>query len=91
MSRSSPSTMSLHSPESGTAHIFVGAGGGPSVLLMAGARTEEEQLLYPVSDLAAQYGASVEEETTDPDQAYARFGPPKLARPPSWASLPWAR
>jgi uncharacterized cupin superfamily protein len=79
----------FHCP-AGTAHIFVGAGDGPSVILMAGARTEEEQLLYPISDLAAQYGASVEEETIDPDQAYARFGPPKLERPPSWARLPWA-
>lgn len=79
----------FHSP-AGTAHVFVGAGDGPAVILMAGARTDDEQLLYPVSEVAAKYGASVEEETTDPDQAYARFGPPKLERPPSWAGLPWA-
>lgn len=79
----------FHSP-AGTAHVFVGAGDGPCVIVMTGARTEDEQLLYPVSDLAAQYGASVEEETTDPEQAYAPFGEPKLARPASWASLPWA-
>lgn len=78
----------FHSPP-GTAHVFVGAGDAPAVILMAGARTEDEQLLYPVSEAAAQYGASVEEETTDPDQAYAPFGPPKLERPPSWAGLPW--
>lgn len=79
----------FHCP-AGTAHVFVGAGNGPCVILMAGARTEDEGLLYPVSDLSAQYGASVEEETADPDQAYASWGPPKLARPASWASLPWA-
>ena len=28
---------------------------------------------YPVSELAAQHNASAEEETSDPDVAYARF------------------
>lgn len=79
----------FHSP-AGTAHVLVGAGDGPCVTLTAGARTEDEQVLYPVSDRAAQYGASVPEETTDPGQAYAPFGSPRLARPPSWADLPWA-
>ncbi len=79
----------FHCP-AGTPHIFVGAGDGPCVILMAGARTEHEGLFYPVSVLAAQYGASVDEETSDPDHAYARFGPPRLARPASWDSLPWA-
>ena len=32
---------------------------------MVGARTEDEQLLYPVSDLAGRYGASAEKETPD--------------------------
>ena len=54
----------FHSP-AGTEHIFVGAGDGPCVILMAGARSEDEQLLYPVSELAARYGASAEEETSD--------------------------
>ena len=60
----------FHSP-AGTEHIFVGTGNGPCVILMAGARSEDTQLLYPVSELAARYGASAEEETTDPKQAYA--------------------
>ena len=54
----------FHSP-AGTEHIFVGAGDGPCVILMAGARLENEQLHYPVSELAARYGASVKEETSD--------------------------
>ena len=57
----------FHSP-AGTEHIFVGAGDGPCVILMAGARLESEQLHYPVSELAARYGASVEEETSDFEQ-----------------------
>jgi uncharacterized cupin superfamily protein len=80
----------FHSP-AGTEHIFVGAGDGPCVILMAGARSEDEQLRYPVSELAARYGASVEEETSDPDQAYVgRFEPSRRERPSYWDSLPWA-
>jgi uncharacterized cupin superfamily protein len=72
-----------------TEHAFVGAGEGPCVILMAGARSSPD-VRYPVSELAARAGASVAEETSDPRQAYAtaeRFG---RERPPSWARLPWA-
>lgn len=79
----------FHCP-AGTEHVFVGAGDGPCVILMAGARSEDEQLLYPVSELAARYGASAEEETPDPAQAYARFQRPQRGRPAYWDSLPWA-
>src|ERR671936_919810 len=48
-----------------TPHIFVGAGDAPCVILMAGARSEDQQVLYPVSDLAARYGASAGKETSD--------------------------
>jgi uncharacterized cupin superfamily protein len=79
----------FHCP-AGTQHVFVGAGDEPCVVLMAGARTPDEQLLYPKSELAARYGASAEEETPDPRQAYARFERPKPERPSYWARLPWA-
>lgn len=36
----------FHCP-AGTEHIFVGAGDGPCVILTVGARSEQEQLLYP--------------------------------------------
>lgn len=78
----------FHCP-AGTEHVFVGAGDGPCVILMVGARSEDEQLLYPVSELAARYGASVERETSDPDEAYAPHGEGRLERPPSWDRLPW--
>jgi uncharacterized cupin superfamily protein len=78
----------FHCP-AGTEHIFVGAGDGPSVILMVGARSDEERLLYPVSELAARYGASVEEETPDPEQAYAGWEEHRLGRPASWERLPW--
>jgi len=79
----------FHCP-AGTEHVFVGAGDGPCVILMAGARSEDEQLLYPVSELAARYGASAEEETPDPGQAYAPFERPQRGRPSYWDLLPWA-
>jgi hypothetical protein len=57
---------------------------------MAGARLDDEQLHYPVSELAARYGASVEEETTDFEQVYVRFEPSRRERPSYWDQLPWA-
>jgi len=79
----------VHCPP-GTHHIFVGAGDGPCAILMVGARLEHEELHYPVSELAARYGASVEEETTDFEQVYPRFEPSRRGRPSYWDELPWA-
>ena len=78
----------FHSP-AGTEHIFVGAGNEPCVILMAGARAEPWQVRYPVSELAARYGASAEEETSDPRQAYVGFEPSRRERPSYWNRLPW--
>ena len=74
----------------GTEHVFVGAGDGPCVVIMAGARTPDEGLVYPVSALAARYDASADEETGDPRQAYARFEKPEPGRPAYWDRMPWA-
>lgn len=79
----------VHCP-AGVEHVFVGSGDGPCTILMAGARTKDEQLLYPVSELAARYGASVAEETSDWRQAYATAEWFRRERPPSWDRLPWA-
>jgi uncharacterized cupin superfamily protein len=78
-----------------TEHIFVGAGDGPCVILMAGARgvatrSEEWNVLYPASELAAGYGASVEKTTSDWKQAYATVEWFRRERPPYWVRLPWA-
>ncbi len=56
-----------------TDHVFVGAGEGPCAILMVGARSPDEELLYPVSELARRYGASAEKETPNPKEAYAPF------------------
>ena len=56
----------LHCPP-GTRHVFVGAGEGPCTIVMVGARSSEEELLYPLSELAARFGAqSVNAPTTGP-------------------------
>jgi uncharacterized cupin superfamily protein len=60
----------FHCPP-GTRHVLVGAGTGPCVVLMIGARTAKESFGYPVSAVAAKHGASVATETTDPAEAYA--------------------
>jgi uncharacterized cupin superfamily protein len=73
-----------------TEHIFVGAGDGPCVILMAGARSGDPGVRYPVSELAARYGAGVDEETSDWRQAYATAEPSQRQRPPYWNRLPWA-
>jgi uncharacterized cupin superfamily protein len=79
----------FHCPP-GTEHIFVGAGDGPCAILMVGARLASEELHYPVSELAARYGASVEKETSDFEDVYPRFEPSRPERPSSWHQLPWA-
>jgi uncharacterized cupin superfamily protein len=78
----------VHCP-AGTEHVLVGAGDGPCVVVAVGARSGDERLLYPVSELAARYGASAETETTHGKEAYARFEPPQRARPSYWDRLPW--
>lgn len=80
----------VHSPP-GTQHSFIGAGDEPCVILMVGARSGEWRVFYPVSEFAAHYDASVEKETSDPQQAYAgRFEPSRRERPSYWDRLPWS-
>jgi len=79
----------FHSPAR-TEHIFVGAGEGPCVIFMVGGRSENWNVVYPVSELAVRYGASANEETTDPGQAYKGFEPSRRERPSYWDRLPWA-
>src|SRR3954447_9833281 len=80
----------VHCPP-GTEHVFVGAGDSPCVILMAGARTGERQIVYPRSELALALGAGVETETTSPAEAYDRFPhwQPERPAPALWNALPW--
>jgi uncharacterized cupin superfamily protein len=71
----------VHCP-AGTEHIFVGAGDGPCVIFMAGAREHRGTAVYPRDEVARRHRAGVEAETASSKQAYAPFakwqpGPPE--------------
>ena len=79
----------FHSPP-GTEHIFIGAGSEPCVIFMVGARGEDWHVRYPVSELAARFGASAAQEVSSPREAYTDFEPSRRERPSYWDRLPWA-
>jgi uncharacterized cupin superfamily protein len=59
-----------------TAHMIVGAGDRPCAVLAIGARehmASPDWGGYPVDEVALRHGVGVEEETSDPKVAYARF------------------
>ena len=65
----------VHCPAE-TKHVIVGAGNGPSLVLAVGARdrsTGPDWGGYTVDEAALRHGAGVEQETTDAEEAYARF------------------
>ena len=63
----------FHCPP-GTAHMTVGAAGDePCALLMVGARTQGKLTRYPVDEVAARYGASVERDADNSRDAYAQW------------------
>jgi uncharacterized cupin superfamily protein len=80
----------VHCPPN-TEHAFVGAGDGPCVILMVGARKgwPEKGIVYPRSELALRHGAGVEEETTSPAEAYASQPKFRPGPPGSWDGVPW--
>jgi uncharacterized cupin superfamily protein len=79
----------VHCPP-GARHAFVGAGDGPCVIFMTGARKPKRRIFYPRSEVARNRGAGVEETTDSPHEAYARFPHWQPARPANWSRMPWA-
>src|SRR5262245_7422430 len=70
----------LHCPE-GTEHVVVGAGEGPCIVLAVGARGKSrgpEWGSYTVNEAAVRHEAGLEQETTEWEVAYARFGESEL-------------
>jgi uncharacterized cupin superfamily protein len=60
-------------------HIIVAAGDAPCVVLAVGAREHQDGADwggYTVDEAALRHGAGVERETTDAQEAYARFPKP---------------
>jgi hypothetical protein len=54
--------------------VIVGAGSEPCLVLALGSRANDE-LAFPADEVAKRHGASVEQDTTDGDQAYANVAP----------------
>jgi uncharacterized cupin superfamily protein len=72
----------VHCP-AGTNHIIVGAGERRCVVLAVGARansTGPDWGGYRLDEAALRHGAGVERETSDVNEAYARFAEPRPAR-----------
>jgi uncharacterized cupin superfamily protein len=73
----------VHCP-AGASHVIVGAGDGPLVVVAVGARvlstSGPDWGAYPVDEAASRHGASVEQETNDPEIAYARFPKSEMTR-----------
>jgi uncharacterized cupin superfamily protein len=72
----------VHCP-AGTGHVIVGAGDADSVIVAVGARdrsTGPDWGAYTVCEAAIRHGAGVERETSNPDEAYARFPPGEPSR-----------
>ena len=69
----------VHCPPE-TKHVIVGAGDDPCLVLALGARDKSVGPNwggYSVDETARRHNASVDVETSDPKQAYARFAPRK--------------
>jgi uncharacterized cupin superfamily protein len=62
----------FHCP-GGTAHIILGAGDGPSVVVAVGGRGGRKGIRYLVDAVALKHSAGVEEETAKSSEAYAKF------------------
>jgi uncharacterized cupin superfamily protein len=63
----------VHCPP-GAKHVIVGAGAGPCVVLAVGARdrsTGPDWGGYTVDETALRHNAGVEQDTTEPERAYA--------------------
>ena len=59
----------VHCPP-GATHVFV----GPGVILMVGTREPDEEVHYPVDELAARHGASAVAPSDDAKEAYPMAG-----------------
>jgi uncharacterized cupin superfamily protein len=80
----------LHCP-AGVDHVLVGAGDGPCVIFMTGARRgwPEKGVVYPRSEVALRHHAGVETETSSSAEAWSGSPPWRPGRPAGWAGLPW--
>lgn len=58
------------------AHVIVGAGATPALVLAVGNRVGPDTILYPRDETALKHRAGVDDTTPEPREAYARFTRP---------------
>jgi uncharacterized cupin superfamily protein len=78
----------LHCPP-GTEHILIGAGDGPCVIFMAGARAHRGSAVYTRSEAALRHVAGVEADTSASREAYGPFPKWRPGPPASFDGLPF--
>lgn len=76
----------FHCPP-GTAHVLVGAGDGPCLVMALGSRVAEDRTRYLPDPVAGRHGAAVDVETCDPMVAYADTPDPVDGPAPDLDSL----
>jgi hypothetical protein len=79
----------VHCPP-GTEHIFVGAGDGPCLIFMAGAREHRGDHIYTRSEVAIRHGAGLEKDTLPSEDPYGAFPDWRPGPPASFEGLPFA-
>ena len=79
----------FHCP-AGTEHIFVGAGDGPCVIFMVGARSGDWRVRLPGVGARGALRRERREGDVRPAEAYTGFEPSRRERPSYWDRLPWA-
>jgi len=77
----------VHCP-SMTEHTLIGAGDGPCIVVPLAAGTPGDEIVYPVNEVAAKHGSSVEAETPEPKEAYAPYPREPLFQPYRDGDLP---
>jgi uncharacterized cupin superfamily protein len=73
----------FHCP-AGVAHVIVGAGDRPSLVLAVGNRMHGRSVFYPAEITAQKYGAAAAADTADPKEAYAGHRIEKAAYQEGW-------
>jgi len=73
----------VHCPPQ-VAHVIVGGGDGPSVVLAVGSRMHGRGVFYPAEPAAQKHGAAAAADTADPREAYAGHTIEKAAYQEGW-------
>jgi uncharacterized cupin superfamily protein len=73
----------FHCPPN-VAHVIVGAGDRPAIVLAAGSRMHGRSVFYPADPAAQRHGAAPAADTADPKEAYAGQSIEKAAYQEGW-------